>query len=435
MEIDTILGKIEENKLRWILLQYVSLEGTIHTVHVNAIQFNRESFERGYSIIDPSEFGNGKEITIVPEPTTYSLLPWAEGIGRFICYEKDNYSTDNRNILNKCSDLLEKEEFIPYVGASLDFMLLENLNFSEMDRSFSFTADSIEANNPNSPQPYSINDKNSLNASAPEDKSEAIRLQITDSLEQFFNVTVEKHYHAKGIAKNCIVLGHRKPLNMADNVITSKYACKNIAILNNKICSFMPKILKDVQGNTLRITISLFKKDTNIFAKNQEILEYFISGLIDHIKSVFAFTNPTVNSYKRIKFDKISFNIQERNKNAFINLPTFYQDREVRLELNFPDTSANPYNAIAAVLLAGFDGIKRKKRHMSFNKGKIEVNKEPEIPNTLNSAIEELINDNNYLKPVFSKEYLEYYVEYKSQEIKNSLNDINNSDYKMYLKL
>ncbi|MEM4368051.1 MAG: hypothetical protein QXO21_03445, partial [Candidatus Anstonellales archaeon] len=370
-----------------------------------------------------------------PEVETYSLIPWIEGVGRLICSEKENNFNDCRMILKRCSDLFQKEEIIPFVGSSLDFFLLDSLNYSELQTSNSLVVESVEANNPNSNQPYSLTTKNSLLVSSPEDKSEPIRLQIADSLEQFFNVTVEKHYHGVGIGKNTLVLGFRQPLSMADNLITAKYAAKNICILNNKICSFMPKLLKDVKGNTLRLTFSLFKKDNNLFAKNQEVAEYFLSGIVEHIKSIMAFTNPTLNSYKRIKLDKISFSIQAKNKESFINIPTFYSDKEMRIELNFPDTSVNPYLAISVILLAGLDGIKKKKKIVSFVKNKIEIEKEPEIPQTLNNALEELLIDNSYLKNAFTKEFLELYAEMKSNEIKEGISDISNSDYKKYLNI
>ena len=92
-----------------------------------------------------------------------------------------------------------------------------------------------------------------------------------------------------------------------------------------------------------------------------------------------------------------------------------------RVELRFPDSSANPYLAFSAMLLAGLDGIVNKYEPVGpmdedlFELTLDEIREKgiPQLPDTLRSSVEALVIDNDYLKPVFSDTFVHSYKEYK----------------------
>jgi len=82
----------------------------------------------------------------------------------------------------------------------------------------------------------------------------------------------------------------------------------------------------------------------------------------------------------------------------------------------------NPYLGLAAILLAGLDGLKKKinpgdpiEYNVYRNNGKLA-----KLPRSLEEALDHLENDNDYLKPIFTKELLETYIELKREEAKKA---------------
>jgi len=115
---------------------------------------------------------------------------------------------------------------------------------------------------------------------------------------------------------------------------------------------------------------------------------------------------PTVNSYKRLTPGyeaPVYICWAQRNRSALIRVPRYTPGREksVRIELRFPDPSANPYLAFAAMLEAGLDGITRKMTPPApINEDVFEWTKEEReargvgvLPSTLEEAMNELAAD------------------------------------------
>lgn len=151
--------------------------------------------------------------------------------------------------------------------------------------------------------------------------------------------------------------------------MTFKMVVKAVALKRNLHATFMPKPKFGVAGSGMHINISLSNNATgeNVFFddadKNglSEMAYSFIAGVMEHINGITAVTNPLVNSYKRLLPEyeaPVYIAWSAKNRSPLIRVPAA-RGKSTRVELRSPDPSCNPYLALAVVIAAGLDGIKR----------------------------------------------------------------------------
>ena len=130
----------------------------------------------------------------------------------------------------------------------------------------------------------------------------------------------------------------------------------------------MGKPFNDQGGSGTHLHLSLNRDGTNAFADStgdhgaSAEMGHFTAGLIEHAPALMAFMNPTVNAYRRIQPDSLApthANWGWDNRASFVRIPP-ERGAATRVELRVGDGSANPYLGIAAVLLAGADGVRRE---------------------------------------------------------------------------
>src|SRR5438034_1260964 len=223
---------------------------------------------------------------------------------------------------------------------------------------------------------------------------------------------------------------------MADNVVTYRYVMKMVAHKMGMIATFMPKPIFGDNASGMHVHQSLWSKGKNMmydpndaYAEISQTCRYYIGGLMDHARSLCAFTNPTTNSYRRLVpgYEAPVFIAwSKRNRSANIRIPMYYQGIEAakRIEYRTPDPACNPYLSFAAMLCAGLDGVKRKidpgnpvdedLYHLSASKRKEYGVRE--LPGSLKESIEHLQTDYMFLKTVFPQDLLEKYEELKLDE-------------------
>ena len=195
----------------------------------------------------------------------------------------------------------------------------------------------------------------------------------------------------------------------------------------------MPKPLVGDNGNGMHVHQSLQKEGKALFAGDKygglsDTALYYIGGIIKHARALNAFTNASTNSYKRLVpgFEApVMLAYSARNRSASIRIPWVSNPKARRIEVRFPDSTANPYFAFAAMMMAGLDGIQNK-IHPGDPADKDLYDLEPEedkkIPtvcHSLDMALEYLDKDRGFLKAggVFTDDVIDAYIELKMKEV------------------
>jgi len=172
---------------------------------------------------------------------------------------------------------------------------------------------------------------------------------------------------------------------------------------------------------------------------------YYMGGIIKHGKAIAAFTNPTINSYKRLVpgFEApINLAYSSRNRSAALRIPMYSPSPKAkRVEVRFPDPSANPYLAFSAMLMAGIDGIINKLDpgdpldQNIYDLPPQELADVPKAPGSLEEALQALEDDHEFLLKgdVFSEDLIRTWIDYKREkELKPYSMSINPLEFFMY---
>jgi glutamine synthetase len=245
---------------------------------------------------------------------------------------------------------------------------------------------------------------------------------------------VETHHHEVATGnQNEINTRYNTIQKKADELQIFKYVVHNVANAYGKSATFMPKPLIGDNGSGMHCHMSLFKESKNLFAGNKyaglsDIALYFIGGVIKHARTLNAFTNPTTNSYKRLVpgFEApVLLAYSAYNRSAAIRVPYDPNPQGSRLEIRFPDPSANVYLAFAALLMAGLDGIKNRIDPGAPIDGDLyelspeETQRIPTVCGYLDEALNHLATQHDFLLAgnVFSKAFIDKYIQLKMEEV------------------
>jgi glutamine synthetase len=245
---------------------------------------------------------------------------------------------------------------------------------------------------------------------------------------------IEVHHHEVGTAGQCeIGVKFNTLIQKADEVQIYKYCVHNVAHAYGKTATFMPKPLVGDNGSGMHVHQSIFKDGNNVFAGDgyaglSEDALYYIGGVIKHARSLNAFTNSSTNSYKRLVpgFEApVMLAYSARNRSASIRIPYEPNPKGKRVEVRFPDPTANPYLAFAALLMAGLDGIQNKIHPGdAADKDLYDLPAEeaadiPTVASSLEQALAALDADRSYLTAgnVFTDDMIDAFIDLKSAEV------------------
>ena len=285
----------------------------------------------------------------------------------------------------------------------------------------------------------------------PVDAYQDIRSSMCMALEEM-GLNVEVHHHEVATGGQCeIGVGFNTLVKKADEVQILKYALQNVGHGYGKTVTFMPKPLVGDNGSGMHVHQSLAKDGKNLFGGDKygglsDIALYYIGGIIKHARAINAFTNASTNSYKRLVpgFEApVMLAYSARNRSASIRIPWVASAKARRIEVRFPDSTANPYFAFAAMMMAGLDGIQNK-IHPGDPADKDLYDLEPEeakhIPtvcHSLDMALEALDGDREFLKRggVFTDDVIDAYIALKMQEVTRLRMTTHPSEFDMYYSL
>jgi glutamine synthetase len=227
-----------------------------------------------------------------------------------------------------------------------------------------------------------------------------------------------------------------------------KYVIHNMAHLYGKTATFMPKPIVGDNGSGMHCHQSLAKDGVNLFAGDKygglsEEALYYIGGIIKHAKAINAFANASTNSYKRLVpgFEApVMLAYSARNRSASIRIPVVPSAKGRRIEVRFPDPTANPYLAFSAMLMAGLDGIKNKIHPGdAMDKDLYDLPAEeaaeiPQVASSLGEALDALSADREFLTQggVFTDDLIDAYIALKGQEVEKLNMTTHPVEFEMY---
>lgn len=441
--VDDILMRIKRDNISWLALHFTDLLGYLRQSLVSAKILTAKAFIEGIGRFDGSSVKGftkieESDLILKPDPKTYSIIPWNSNEARFICdvySSSSRLSKDPRYVAQKTDNLLFEYGYRPYVSAELEFFIFDKV-LVEVDtwRQF-YVLYSDEGSAPYRP-PFN-RPKEGYYAPYPRNKNEDFMIEVGNTLSQHFGLEVEVlHHEVAAHSQHEVNFRGGNVEFLGDAIQTTKFVIKALAYRRNIVATFMPKPIYGDNGSGMHIHISIWRNDENLFydpndeyANISQFARYFIGGLIEHGRVLSAVTSPTVNSYKRLVpgYEAPVYLVWGKsNRSAAIRIPVYSKPNSTstRIEFRPPDPSANPYLAVAAIIMAGLDGVKKK-----IDPGNpvdenvyvmpVERRKElniRELPRTLDEALDELEIDNEWLKPVFSKDLIDTYIELKRIE-------------------
>ncbi|WP_106767786.1 type I glutamate--ammonia ligase [Paenibacillus faecalis] len=395
---EDILRIAKEENVRFIRLQFTDLLGTIKNVEIpvsqlpkaldNKMMFDGSSIE-GYVRIEESD------MYLYPDLETWVIFPWVsqDRVARLIC---DIYTTDGHPFAGDPRGILKRSL---KEAAEMGFTAM---NVGPEPEFFLFKTD--EKGNPT----MELNDQGGYFDLAPTDLGENCRRDIVLTLEEM-GFEIEASHHEVAPGQHEIDFKYANAVKAADQIQTFKLVVKTIARQHGLIATFMPKPLFGVNGSGMHCNMSLFNGKENMFVDENDELglsenaRHFMAGQLKHARAFAAITNPTVNSYKRLVpgYEAPCYVAwSASNRSPMIRIPAS-RGLSTRVEVRNPDPAANPYLALAVMLKAGLDGIKRKlplpapidrNIYVMSDEERIEEGI-PSLPANLKEAVNELLRD------------------------------------------
>jgi glutamine synthetase len=401
-----LIARVQEDGVRFVSLQFTDILGTIKSVTIPVGRLE-EALEQGAWFDGSSIEGFARiyesDMVLMPDPTTYEVLPWSapeRRRARLICdvHGPDGQPSPSapRVVLKRVLARVAEQGYVYNVGPELEFFLFKR-------------NDEYNNGHPTRPAPHDVG---SYFDFSPRDEAQQVRSEIVLALEGM-GMQVEMSHHEVATGQHEIDFHYADALTSADNAVTFKYTVRAIAATHGIYASFMPKPIFGINGSGMHTHQSLFDAEgRNLFYDADD--EYhlsrlaynFIAGQLEHARALSAVVAPTVNSYKRLTPGyeaPVYICWAQLNRSALIRVPAHGPRMQgaTRAELRCPDPSANPYLAFAAMLAAGLDGVKRdltppppvNEDVYDFDERDLRERAIGTLPGTLAEALDELEQD------------------------------------------
>jgi glutamine synthetase len=269
-------------------------------------------------------------------------------------------------------------------------------------------------------------------AGPPADPFADIRTEI-GSILGTLGVDGISHGHGRAVGQNELALAPAPLIRAADQIQALRYVTRMVAASYGKVACFLAQPLPEAPGSAMRISQALWRNERPIFfgqgyADLSPICLQFVAGVMAHARALNAFTNPTTNSYRRLRYGRQEPTLlayAARNRSTALRIPYAARPDGKRVEVAFPDPSANPYLAFTAILMAGLDGIERRlepgdaaDRNL-YDLPPEEASAFGTVCRSLDEALAALEADHDFLTKdeVMPEELLEAYLRVKRQEM------------------
>ncbi len=441
---------IKEKDVKYVDLRFTDPRGKWQHVSFDVSLVDDDFFTDGQMFDGSSIAGwkaiNESDMTLMPDCESAVLDPFTAQTTLIIDCDilepttGEPYGRDPRSTAKKAEAYLKQTGIgdAAFFGPEAEFFIFDDVRYSTDQNMTGFSIDSLEG-------PYNTGTEYESGNLAhrpvakggyfpvpPLDSAQDIRSEILTVMKEM-GVTVEKHHHEVAPSQHELGIRFDTLVRQADKMQIYKYCTSMVAQAYGKTATFMPKPVMNDNGSGMHTHQSIWKGDTPIFAGSEyadlsETALFYIGGIIKHAKALNAFTNPTTNSYKRLVpgFEApVLLAYSARNRSASCRIPWVPSPKGKRVEVRFPDATANPYLAFAAMLMAGIDGIENKihpGEPMDKNLYDLppeEISDVGQVCGSLRDAVGNLDTDRAFLTKggVFSDDQIDAYIELKWEEI------------------
>ena len=463
------LNLIKENEARWVDLRFTDTRGKEQHVSIPSSDIDEDFFEGGKMFDGSSISGwkgiNESDMILMPDDETSVLDPFTDEPTVLLRCDivepstMQGYNRDPRSVARRAEEYLNSTGLgdIAYFGNEPEFFVFDDVKWHADMGGAGYTINSDEAAwaSNHSFEEGNIGHRPRVKGGyfpvPPVDSLHDIRAAMCAAMEQM-GLPIEVHHHEVGTAGQCeIGVRFDTLVRKADATQILKYCVHNVAHAYGKTATFMPKPLVGDNGSGMHTHQSFSKDGVNQFAGDgyaglSELALFYIGGIIKHARALNAFCNASTNSYKRLVpgFEApVMLAYSARNRSASIRIPYEPSPKGKRIEVRFPDPTANPYLAFAAMLMAGLDGIQNKIHPGdAADKDLYDLPPEegkaiPTVASSLTMALEALDADRSFLTAggVFDDDMIDAYIELKSEEIQTLDMTTHPVEFDMYYSL
>lgn len=446
-----VLKFIKDTDVKFLDVRFTDLPGVQQHFNIPASSVDEEFFTVG-QLFDASSIRgfasiHESDMQLIPDVTTAYVDPFRTErtlIMLFDIYNPRNgeiYGRDPRQVAHKAEKYLTSTGIADtaFFAPEAEFYIFDDVRFDVKPNSSFFAVDSEEGswNSGRVEDGGNLGNKTPLKGGyfpvSPVDKQADLRDDISLKLIDA-GLVLERAHHEVGSGGQAEINYRFDTLvRSADDILKFKYIVKNTAEQWGKTATFMPKPLFGDNGSGMHTHQSLWNDGAPLFYDESgygglsDIARWYIGGLLKHAPAVLAFTNPTINSYRRlVKGYEAPINLvySAGNRSAAIRIPiTGTNPKAKRIEFRCPDASGNPYLAFAAQLMAGIDGIRNKIEPLDpIDKDLYELPPEeaksiPQLPVTLDAVLKALESDHDFLLEggVFTQDLIDTWIAYKRE--------------------
>jgi glutamine synthetase len=446
-----VLAFIKDTDVKFLDLRFTDLPGVQQHFNIPASTVDEEFFAIGQLFDGSSIRGfasiHESDMQLIPDVTTAYVDPFRNErtlIMLFDIYNPRNgeiYNRDPRQVARKAEKYLASTGIADtaFFASEAEFYIFDDVRFEVKQNSSFYAVDSDEGawNSGRSEEGGNLANKTPFKGGyfpvSPVDQLVDLRDDICLRLGEA-GLVLERSHHEVGSGGQCEINYRFDTLiHAADDILKFKYIVKNTAFAWGKTATFMPKPLFGDNGSGMHTHQSLWNGGSPLFYDESgygglsDIARWYIGGILKHAGALLAFTNPTLNSYRRLVpgFEApVNLVYSAGNRSASIRIPiTGTNPKAKRIEFRAPDASGNPYLAFSAQLMAGLDGIKNKiEPHEPIDKDLYELPPEeakniPQVPASLEEALRLLEADHDFLTEgnVFTPDLIETWIAYKRE--------------------
>lgn len=445
-----IIKQIADNEIRFVDLRFTDPQGKLHHVTIDISEISEDTFSNGVMFDGSSILGwktiHESDMILIPDPETAHIDPFfAQSTLAIFCdvldpVSEEFYRRDPRSIAKRAEAYMKSVGIgdTINIGPEAEFFIFDDVRYKTTPYNTGFQLDSSElpSNDDTEYETGNLGHRPRMKGGylpvPPIDSCQDMRSEMLTALKDM-GVRVEKHHHEVAAGQHELGIRFDTLVREADKMQIFKYVVHQIANSYGKTATFMPKPVFGDNGSGMHVHMSIWKDGIPIFAGNKyaglsETCLFFIGGIIKHAKAINAFTNPSTNSYKRLVPGyeaPVLLAYSARNRSASCRIPMSRSPNSKRVEIRFPDPTANPYLAFSALLMAGLDGIKNKIHPgQAMDKDLYdlplkELKEIPTVSGSLREALEALDKDRSFLKAgnVFDDDQINSFIQIKMQEV------------------